>query len=125
MNFTHHQCCFPASNVVYSRLNGLGSEGYVMSEDAVRAKKGPFGVVVKKGQTYWWCACGRSKSQPFCDGSHKGTSFEPIKYVADDNVMVAFCGCKQSRTKPYCDDSHIAIEVGEEEIDESKKPRLF
>ena len=52
-----------------------------MSEDAVMAKKGPFGVVVKKGQTYWWCACGLSKSQPFCDGSHKGTSFEPIKYV--------------------------------------------
>ncbi|MBE9564611.1 MAG: CDGSH iron-sulfur domain-containing protein [Proteobacteria bacterium] len=96
-----------------------------MSEDAVMAKKGPFGVVVKKDQTYWWCACGLSKSQPFCDGSHKGTSFEPIKYVADDNVMVAFCGCKQSRIKPYCDDSHIAIVVEEEEIDESKKPRLF
>ena len=97
----------------------------MMSEEAVMAKKGPFGVAVKKGQTYLWCACGLSKKQPFCDGSHKATSFNPIEYIADDNVMVAFCGCKQSRTKPYCDDSHIAIVVEEEPVDESKKPRLF
>ena len=44
-----------------------------MSQEAVVARKGPFGVVVQKGKTYWWCACGLSKSQPFCDGSHKGT----------------------------------------------------
>lgn len=96
-----------------------------MSERAVVAKKGPFGVVVKKGEVYWWCSCGLSKSQPFCDGSHKGTSFSPVKYVAEDDVMVAFCGCKQSACKPYCDDSHIAIKVEEEEVDESKKKRIF
>ena len=96
-----------------------------MSKEAVMAKKGPFGVVVKKGQKYMWCACGLSKSQPFCDGSHKGSGFEPLEYLATDNVMVAFCGCKQSRVPPYCDDSHIAIVVEEEEVDESKKPRLF
>ena len=96
-----------------------------MSNDPVMAKKGPFGVVVKKDETYWWCACGLSQSQPFCDGSHKGTDFSPVKYVADDKVMVAFCGCKQSKCKPYCDDSHIAIVVEEEEVDESKKKRIF
>ena len=77
-----------------------------MSEEPVVAKKGPFGKVVKKGETYWWCACGLSKLQPFCDGSHKGTNFEPVRYVADDNVMVAFCGCKQSGNKPVCDGAH-------------------
>lgn len=85
-----------------------------MSEAAIVAKKGPFGVVVEKGKTYWWCACGRSQSQPFCDGSHKGTDFEPVKYVAEDDVMVAFCGCKRTRYQPRCDDSHISIK--EEEI---------
>ena len=64
-----------------------------MSEEAVVARKGPYGVVVKKDQSYWWCSCGRSQSQPFCDGSHKGTGFEPVEYVADRDGMVAFCGC--------------------------------
>jgi CDGSH-type Zn-finger protein len=85
-----------------------------MSEEAVVARKGPFGVVVEKGKTYWWCACGLSKSQPFCDGSHKETGFEPVKYVAEDDVMVAFCGCKRSRHMPHCDDTHISIK--EEDI---------
>jgi CDGSH-type Zn-finger protein len=96
-----------------------------MSEQAVVARKGPFGVVVEKGKTYWWCACGLSKSQPFCDGSHQGTDFEPVKYVADDNVMVAFCGCKRSGVKPFCDDSHIAIKVEPKEIDLSDDDRII
>ena len=96
-----------------------------MQKQPVIARKGPYGQVVKKGETYWWCACGLSKSQPFCDGSHKGTDFEPVKFVAEDNVMVAFCGCKYSSCQPYCDDSHIAIEVEEEVVDESKKKRIF
>ena len=90
-----------------------------MSEEAVVARKGPFGVVVEEGKTYQWCACGLSKSQPFCDGSHKGTDFEPVKYVAEDKVMVAFCGCKRSRQQPYCDDSHIAIKEELKDGDES------
>ena len=95
-----------------------------MAESTIAAKE-PKGVTLEAGKSYAWCSCGLSKSQPFCDGSHKSTSFEPVKYVADDNVMVAFCGCKQSRIKPFCDDSHIAIVVEEEEVDESKKPRIF
>lgn len=96
-----------------------------MSEQAVVARKGPFGVVVEKGRTYWWCACGLSKKQPFCDGSHKTTDFEPVKYVAQDKVMVAFCGCKRSLCKPFCDDSHIAIELEVKDIDEASKPRII
>ncbi|MBT8119932.1 MAG: CDGSH iron-sulfur domain-containing protein [Gammaproteobacteria bacterium] len=90
-----------------------------MSEEAVVARKGPYGVVVEKGKTYNWCACGLSKSQPFCDGSHQGTEFEPVRFVAEDKVMVAFCGCKQSRYKPFCDDSHIAIVEEPKDDDES------
>jgi CDGSH-type Zn-finger protein len=88
-----------------------------MSEEAIVAKKGPFGVVVEKGKTYWWCSCGRSASQPFCDGSHKDTGFEPVKYVAEDDAMVAFCGCKRSRCVPHCDDTHISIK--EEDIEQA------
>ena len=80
-----------------------------MSEDAVMAKKGPFGVVVKKGQTYWWCACGLSKSQPFCDGSHKGTEFTPIIEEITEAKKVAWCGCKQSANKPFCDGTHAKL----------------
>ena len=95
-----------------------------MSDQVVVAKRGPFGVVVEKGKTYWWCACGRSQSQPFCDGSHKGTDIEPVKFVADDDVMVAFCGCKHTCLQPYCDDSHSSLE--EEEIrDPSEGPRII
>ncbi|MBT8134361.1 MAG: CDGSH iron-sulfur domain-containing protein, partial [Gammaproteobacteria bacterium] len=56
---------------------------------------------------------------PFCDGSHQGTEFEPVRFVAEDKVMVAFCGCKQSRYKPFCDDSHIAIVEEPKDDDES------
>ena len=50
--------------------------------DPVVAQKAPFGVKVEEGKSYWWCACGLSKEQPFCDGSHKGTGIEPSKYSA-------------------------------------------
>lgn len=73
------------------------------------AKKGPFAVNVEAGKDYWWCACGRSKSQPFCDGSHKVTPFTPIKYRATDSGTVYFCGCKHSRIKPVCDTSHLDL----------------
>ena len=70
------------------------------------AQKGPFPVEVEAGKSYFWCACGQSKTQPFCDGSHKTTSFNPVKYTADASKKVCFCGCKHSANAPLCDGSH-------------------
>lgn len=70
------------------------------------AQKGPFGVEVETGKTYWWCACGKSQRQPFCDGSHKGGPFLPIEFEAQETEIVWFCGCKHTRSAPLCDGSH-------------------
>lgn len=77
--------------------------------DPVIASKTPFPIEVEAGQTYWWCRCGRSQKQPFCDGSHKTTEFTPLKYAADESKKVFFCGCKQSGKQPLCDGSHKAL----------------
>ena len=69
-------------------------------------QKAPYPVEVEAGKKYWWCACGRSKSQPFCDGSHKGTGFTPVEFKADKSEKVWFCGCKRSAKKPLCDGTH-------------------
>ena len=69
-------------------------------------QKAPYAVDVEAGKKYFWCACGRSKSQPFCDGSHKGTEFTPVEYKAEKSEKVWFCGCKHTATQPLCDGSH-------------------
>jgi CDGSH-type Zn-finger protein len=61
---------------------------------------------VVAGETYWWCACGRSKTQPFCDGSHAVTDITPLEWVAPETRKVFFCTCKQTTTAPLCDGSH-------------------
>jgi CDGSH-type Zn-finger protein len=66
---------------------------------------------VEKGKTYHWCSCGLSKKQPFCDGSHKGTSFGPVAYEAKESKRVLFCMCKQTGTAPICDNAHIGLAV--------------
>ena len=76
-----------------------------MSEP-VRASDTPFPIEVESGKSYFWCSCGQSKKQPFCDGSHKGTDFTPLKYQATATKKVYFCGCKQTKTQPLCDGSH-------------------
>ncbi|MEJ2347401.1 MAG: CDGSH iron-sulfur domain-containing protein [Gammaproteobacteria bacterium] len=69
------------------------------------AQKAPFIVELEPG-TYWWCACGRSAKQPFCDGSHNGTPFAPTKVEISEKRKVGLCGCKHSANKPFCDGSH-------------------
>jgi CDGSH iron-sulfur domain-containing protein 3 len=71
-----------------------------------RAAETPFACDVEAGNTYYWCACGESKTQPFCDGSHKETPFRPVKYEAVENKTVYFCGCKSTQNAPLCDGSH-------------------
>lgn len=66
----------------------------------------PFAIDVEKGKDYYWCACGLSKAQPFCDGSHKTTDFTPLKFSAAESEKVYFCGCKQSKQAPLCDGTH-------------------
>ena len=59
--------------------------------------------------TYWWCACGRSQEQPFCDGSHKGTGLGPKQVGLKESKTVAWCGCKHSGNAPFCDGSHAGL----------------
>jgi len=73
------------------------------------AQKSPYAVEVEAGKSYWWCACGQSKRQPFCDGSHKGSAFSPTEFKADASKTVYFCGCKHSANSPLCDGSHNRI----------------
>ncbi|MDD5296778.1 MAG: CDGSH iron-sulfur domain-containing protein [Rhodocyclaceae bacterium] len=70
------------------------------------AQKSPYAVEVEEGKSYWWCACGRSQNQPFCDGSHQGTDISPVEYKADKTGTVHFCGCKHSGKGALCDGSH-------------------
>jgi len=66
----------------------------------------PIPVSVEAGKSYWWCACGRSKKQPFCDGSHKGSEFTPLEFKAEKTEEVKFCACKRTGNRPRCDGSH-------------------
>jgi CDGSH-type Zn-finger protein len=73
----------------------------------VRASNTPFPVAVEAGKEYWWCACGQSKNQPFCDGSHKAErQFTPVKFTATETKTVYFCGCKGTGKAPLCDGTH-------------------
>lgn len=79
-----------------------------MTEPVV-AQKGPYPVDVEEGKKYFWCACGKSANQPFCDGSHEGTDFLPAKFEAPETKTIYFCGCKNSKNPIMCDGSHNAL----------------
>jgi CDGSH-type Zn-finger protein len=77
----------------------------IMSEADI-PQKAPFNETVQQGKTYFWCSCGKSARQPFCDGSHKDTGFEPVKFTAEKDGEVYFCGCKATAKQPMCDGAH-------------------
>ena len=79
-----------------------------MTEPVVAAKA-PAKVALEAGKDYWWCACGLSKSQPFCDGSHKGTSLAPMKYSVEKTADYWLCTCKHTSKKPLCDGTHKTL----------------
>lgn len=80
-----------------------------MTDTPTIAQKAPYPVEVEAGKTYFWCRCGKSSRQPFCDGSHKDTGFAPLKWQAPETRRVFFCGCKHSDNAPLCDGSHSRI----------------
>ena len=76
-----------------------------MTERVIFQKKA-IPIEVKAGKTYYWCACGRTQNQPFCDGSHKGTDISPVAYKAEATGKAFFCGCRHTKNEPLCDGTH-------------------
>ena len=70
------------------------------------ARYKPYYDELEADKTYLWCACGLSKNQPYCDGSHQGTGFLPVKYKASEDEEVLLCGCKHTADAPFCDGTH-------------------
>jgi CDGSH-type Zn-finger protein len=79
-----------------------------MTEPIVAAKA-PSKVALEAGKDYWWCACGRSQNQPFCDGSHKGTDLTPQKLSVAASNDYWLCACKQTKKSPFCDGTHKSL----------------
>ena len=73
------------------------------------AQKAPYEVKLEAGKTYFWCACGKSKNQPFCDGAHQGSGFQPLEYHATESKTAYLCGCKHTHHKPMCDGAHSEL----------------
>lgn len=73
------------------------------------AQKAPYAVELEAGKSYYWCRCGNSKNQPFCDGSHKGGPFLPVNFTAQTTGTAYLCGCKHTGNQPYCDGTHKTL----------------
>jgi CDGSH-type Zn-finger protein len=85
-------------------------DGWVKMRFPKGSKTMPYLTQLEPG-TYFWCACGRSAKQPYCDGSHKGSEFSPMKFEIREFDLVGLCGCKKTKTPPYCDASHLGLQI--------------
>ncbi len=77
-----------------------------MSDEPIAAQAGPYQVDLEEGKAYFYCRCGRSQTQPFCDGSHQSTDLQPLRFVAEATGTFNLCGCKETDDEPFCDGSH-------------------
>lgn len=76
--------------------------------DAIIYDKRPVVLELEAG-TYWWCACGRSKKQPWCDGSHSETDIKPVCTEIEEAKRVSMCNCKLTKNQPFCDGEHKTL----------------
>ncbi len=77
-----------------------------MSDDPMIAQKGPYSVELTAGKPYFYCRCGHSAKQPFCDGAHKDRGIEPLRFTVEADGMFNLCGCKATDDPPFCDGTH-------------------
>ncbi len=80
-----------------------------MTQEPIPAGKEPITVALKAGETYYWCRCGRSKSQPYCDGAHEGSGLEPMAFKPSSDMKVRMCACKRTKSPPFCDGAHLDL----------------
>ena len=83
------------------------SEWSIEYEKLNTSTKDFISVSLTKGENYLWCSCGRSNNQPFCDGSHHGTKFKPVKFSGKRTGEIKLCNCKKTNKSPFCDDTHL------------------
>jgi CDGSH iron-sulfur domain-containing protein 3 len=88
---------------------GQLGQGKITMAEPERPQLNPYQVELEAGKRYAWCRCGRSKKQPFCDGSHAGTGIEPLMFTAERTELALLCGCKDTGDPPYCDGSHLLL----------------
>lgn len=75
-------------------------------EEPVCVRKEPYAVEVEAGKTYYWCSCGKSAIQPFCDGTHSGTGFHSVHFTPETSETIFLCACKRTKSPPFCDGTH-------------------
>jgi CDGSH-type Zn-finger protein len=100
------------------------AEGWVKKRFPDGNRKQPYFVDLAAGETYHWCRCGRSKTQPFCDGSHEGSRMEPMAFSVAEDGLQAICGCRYSKTKPICDGSHLNLKLDWSHLPGAVAPHL-
>jgi CDGSH-type Zn-finger protein len=84
-------------------------QGKTVMDEPERPQLSPYQVELEAGRRYAWCRCGRSKKQPFCDGTHAGTGIEPLMFTAERTELALLCGCKDTGDPPFCDGSHMLL----------------